>query len=295
MAVQSHSHATRRSGEGGARGVGAPGLWGRGIRRHSDAKPSPCHPPDPYDPTMARVYLDTSFVSVCVTTRGDAASVYRREKSLGWLGAQAKHHTIFASAGGGRGLSDPDYPTREQALKLLATIPFVEIDEQVAGLATIFVREFLMPGPAAGDALHVARACVHRAEYLLSWNVTHLANTNKTRHLQVICVRAGYVAPQIVTPDLSGMLAHDARNAPLRLGPFRPCARCRSSASSRRAVRERHARMVEEARRLQKGRVLIPARRPWAAAGERGVSGGTATGGGWAGSPSRTVCVFYRR
>src|SRR5207237_1004395 len=38
---------------------------------------------------MARVYLETSFVSACVTDRKDTGSVYRREKSLEWWGLQA--------------------------------------------------------------------------------------------------------------------------------------------------------------------------------------------------------------
>ena len=39
---------------------------------------------------MARVYLETSFVSACVTDRKDAGSVYRREKSLEWWALQAQ-------------------------------------------------------------------------------------------------------------------------------------------------------------------------------------------------------------
>lgn len=59
-----------------------------------------------------------------------------------------------------------------------------------------------MPGPdATGDALHVAVAAVHEMDYLLSWNVRHLANPNKTRHSQVICQRLGLLPPVIITPD----------------------------------------------------------------------------------------------
>ena len=50
--------------------------------------------------------------------------------------------------------------------------------------------------------MHVAAATIHRADYLLSWNVRHLANPNKVRHLTTICIRLGLLPPQIVTPDL---------------------------------------------------------------------------------------------
>lgn len=60
-----------------------------------------------------------------------------------------------------------------------------------------------MPTPAGtGDAIHVAVATIHACEFLLSWNVKHLANQNKVRHLRVLCQRLGLVPPTIVTPDL---------------------------------------------------------------------------------------------
>jgi len=79
----------------------------------------------------------------------------------------------------------------------------LSFNAEVLGLAAILVRERLMPGPeSSGDALHVAAATAHGTEYLLSWNVKHLANLNKVKHLQEVCRRTGYVPPTIVTPDL---------------------------------------------------------------------------------------------
>ena len=33
------------------------------------------------------------------------------------------------------------------------------------------------------------------------WNVRHLANPNKLAHLRTVCLRAGYVVPNLVTPE----------------------------------------------------------------------------------------------
>jgi hypothetical protein len=60
-----------------------------------------------------------------------------------------------------------------------------------------------MPSPPLeGDALHVALACVHNFEYVLNWNVRHLANRNKITHLRTICLRADLIPPQIITPPM---------------------------------------------------------------------------------------------
>jgi hypothetical protein len=39
-------------------------------------------------------------------------------------------------------------------------------------------------------------------QYMVSWNVKHLANVNKREHLARICARCGYIAPEILTPDV---------------------------------------------------------------------------------------------
>jgi hypothetical protein len=151
---------------------------------------------------VARVYLETSFVSACVTTRQDLASRYRLEESLAWWRTQSRQHELLVSAEVIRELSSPAYPTRDRALEFVAGIPLLAMDEEVQGLARILIREKVMPAPVAGDAIHVAVACWHEVDYLLSWNVKHLANPRKIGHLGTICLRLGLVPPRILTPDL---------------------------------------------------------------------------------------------
>jgi hypothetical protein len=151
---------------------------------------------------MARVYLDTSFVSACITTRTDPASLVRRATSTEWMATQAARHHIFISTEVVNELDNPKYPSRSEALAFVDPLSSVEITDEVLGLAAVFVGEKLMPAPVGGDAVHVAACCIHRLEYLLSWNVRHLANPNKISHLRSICTRLGKIPPTIVTPDL---------------------------------------------------------------------------------------------
>lgn len=151
---------------------------------------------------MARVYLETSFLSACVSDRTDARSVVRRDESRRWWVQQRQLHELFVSAEVVRELAAPTYPHRDDALVLTAEAKVLEVSEEAQGLAKILVREKVMPGPeGSGDGLHVALATVHRIDVVLSWNVRHLANRNKTAHLREVCRRVGYVPPEIVTPD----------------------------------------------------------------------------------------------
>jgi len=153
---------------------------------------------------MARVYLETSFFSACVSDRKDTASVYRREQSQQWWTNQRERHQLFISPEVLTELSNPAYSHRDLAMEMTAGVEVLPLSAEVRGLAKILAGEKVMPGPAgSGDAVHVAAAIVHRVEYLLSWNVRHLANMNKLEHLRVICQRLGYMPPVITTPEVA--------------------------------------------------------------------------------------------
>ena len=151
---------------------------------------------------MAQVYLETSLVSACVSDRMDPKSIYRRDASVEWWYTQRQKHDLFISAEVIRELSDAAYPRRDQALQWVADVPLLAITQEVEGLAQLLVNQRVMPSPPTGDALHVAVATVFEMDFMLSWNVRHLANPNKLQHLRVICLRVGLTPPQIVTPDL---------------------------------------------------------------------------------------------
>lgn len=86
---------------------------------------------------------------------------------------------------------------------MLKGLPMLSQGRNVIELAALLVQERVMPRPAdAGDALHVATATMHRMDYVLTWNVRHMANPNKRTHFGVICMRLGLLAPIFVTPDL---------------------------------------------------------------------------------------------
>jgi hypothetical protein len=154
---------------------------------------------------VAAIYLETSFFSECCTIRKGPIARGRRATSLSWWRRYAKKFELLVSDEVIRELSSPDFPkdVRDPALKMLQGLSALDINSDVTGVARLLVAEKVMPGPAVqGDAIHFAVAMVHRVDYLLTWNQKHLANPNKRTHLLVVCARLGYIAPEIVTPDL---------------------------------------------------------------------------------------------
>ncbi len=152
---------------------------------------------------MARVYLETSFFSAYVTTRKTPQSIAWRDTSNEWWITQTPRHQLYLSDEVVTELSDPDFVQSANALAMLRGLQLLELTSEVRGLAELLVREKVMPKPSmSGDAMHVAVATVHRMDYILTWNVRHLANPNKRTHFAMLCLRLGLIPPQIVTPDL---------------------------------------------------------------------------------------------
>jgi len=152
---------------------------------------------------VAKVYEETSFFSACVSKRSTPKSVGWRETSIEWWETQATKHELFISDEVVAELADPSFPEREAALRMLRGLGVLELTPEVRGLAEVLVREKVMPAPVvSGDAIHVAAATVHHMDYVVTWNVKHMANPNKRTHFATVCLRLGLVPPQIVTPDI---------------------------------------------------------------------------------------------
>lgn len=119
------------------------------------------------------------------------------------LAAQARRHELFISGEVIRELAAPGFLNGTAALELVRGLPILDITQEVGDLAEILVRERVMPAPSTqGDAIHVAAATVYAMNYLLTWNVRHLANPNKRTHFGVICMRLGFSIPLVYTPDM---------------------------------------------------------------------------------------------
>lgn len=82
------------------------------------------------------------------------------------------------------------------------SLPRLRVDPEVLAVARRYIDERLVPADIAGDAAHLAAACVHEMDFLLTWNIRHLANPNKLDHLTIINRRLGLLTPVIVTPEM---------------------------------------------------------------------------------------------
>jgi hypothetical protein len=94
---------------------------------------------------------------------------------------------------------DPEQAARRKAL--LNDLVIFPVTEDVVKLAEAFVVPGGIPPGAAADSVHVASAVLHPCDYLLTWNMRHIANAHIRRMLAMIMERKGHAKPTICTPE----------------------------------------------------------------------------------------------
>jgi predicted nucleic acid-binding protein len=85
--------------------------------------------------------------------------------------------------------------------EFLATLPALDMPDGVADLAAALIKGVPIPSKAAADAAHIAVAAYHGIDFVLTWNLAHIANAELRRRIEAVCRACGYAAPILCTPD----------------------------------------------------------------------------------------------
>lgn len=147
------------------------------------------------------VYIETTIPSAHVSRRTDPGSLHRSAVTREWWQRQFGLYDCWVSDAVVLELQQGDWPGQSDAVALVEPLRRLDIDQETIAIAQRYVDELLVPSDIGGDALHLAVACVNETDFLLTWNIRHLANPNKLDHLTVINRRLGLLTPQIVTPE----------------------------------------------------------------------------------------------
>jgi len=101
---------------------------------------------------------------------------------------------VLAEASAG----DPDAAQRR--LGSLEGIPKLALTDEAKVMASRLISGGGIPADAQADALHIAIACIHEIDYLLTWNCRHIDNAARKPLIRSLCAVAGYACPEICTP-----------------------------------------------------------------------------------------------
>lgn len=159
----------------------------------------------PASTVRPRVYVETSVLSYLTALPSrDLISAARQRLTIEWWDQRHRFdlwvsEAVLAEAGRG----DPSAATRR--LNDANGLPILAATVEAQALAVALLRGGGMPRGAAVDAAHVAIATAHGADYLLTWNCTHIANAVIRPRIEATCRANGYRPPVICTPEELGL------------------------------------------------------------------------------------------
>ena len=149
-----------------------------------------------------KVYIETSVVSYLtawpsrdvVTLGNQVATREWWREAAGMFELVVSSLVIEESAAG-----DPE--AARARLAALESVQVVSAGDDATELGRLLVGTRALPAGAAADAAHVAIAVVNGVDYLVTWNMKHLANPVATTRIEQVCRDAGHQPPVICTPS----------------------------------------------------------------------------------------------
>lgn len=147
-----------------------------------------------------RVYIETTIPSFYYEVRTEPEMIARRNWTRTWWDNQRHEYELVTSEAVLDELEAGNFPNKEQALALLAEVPLTPVEPAIVEIVEAYIQRLVMPRDPTGDALHLALASFHKCDFLLTWNVRHLANANKFVHIRRVNTLLGLFTPTLVTP-----------------------------------------------------------------------------------------------
>ena len=152
--------------------------------------------------TKPSVYVETSIVSY-LTARPSRDLIIAAQQAMTrewWRGAPERF-VLVASELVLTEASEGDAEAARARLVALEAVTRLDTTEAAATLTRRLLDLGAFPREAASDAAHVSVAATNRVDYLLSWNLRHIASAAARARIERACRTAGYEPPIIGTPN----------------------------------------------------------------------------------------------
>lgn len=147
-----------------------------------------------------RVFIETTIPSFYFEERTEPSMIARREWTQLWWDTCRFDYTLCTSVAVLEELEEGEHPHKSDTLCLLNDIDILLIDNKVIEIVDNYIFSKIMPNDPKGDALHLAVASYHSCQFLLTWNCSHLANSNKAEHIRHVNNLLGLFTPILTTP-----------------------------------------------------------------------------------------------
>jgi hypothetical protein len=147
------------------------------------------------------VYVDTNVFSYLHYVGSEAEALSCQRATREWRERERSFFRLLASRAVERELAAGDYPGQQRALAEVRRLPYLSYGTAVRDVEAKLLAAHVVPSAVRGDALQLAFATVHRVDYLLSWNRTHLVSEETQGRLARFRAASGLRTPLVVSPE----------------------------------------------------------------------------------------------
>ena len=150
----------------------------------------------------SKVYIETTIIGFLTARPSrDIVTQSKQQTTREWWSEERFDFDLFCSPLVIREVSEGDPIAAQERLQKLSGMPVLALTPEAKDLAQKIVGPGMIPPMYYEDALHVAVATVNGMEYLLTWNLTHIANATLRRKYEQEIRLQGYEPPLICTPE----------------------------------------------------------------------------------------------
>jgi hypothetical protein len=148
------------------------------------------------------VYIETTIPSFLV---GEVSEIVltagRQFATRRWWREEREKYRLFVSQAVQFEVARGQTELAKLRTALIEDLPRLQIKPEIIALARDLHSYLRLPPAAETDALHLAVACYYETDYLLTWNMKHLANGHVRRKIEQFGSLRGMPIPVICTPE----------------------------------------------------------------------------------------------
>ncbi len=149
-----------------------------------------------------KVYLETTIISYfAARSSRDIITAAHQQITQEWWEGRRGNFDVYISQIVLQEVNEGDKDAIQRRMEMIESVPEIEVNPEAVSLAQALVSDGVVPEKAAADALHIAIATVQGMDYLLTWNLKHLANAVIRNTIADACRQRGYEPPVICTPE----------------------------------------------------------------------------------------------
>ncbi|MCF8241420.1 MAG: type II toxin-antitoxin system VapC family toxin [Melioribacteraceae bacterium] len=148
------------------------------------------------------VYVETTIVSYLTAklSRDIVVAAHQQITQEWWENVRPKFD-IFISPFVIQESERGDKVASLKRMELLSQINVLELNIEIEKLAKKYFDVLPIPNKAQLDAAHLAVACYHKMDYLISWNCKHIVSARIRKDLEKFNKEMNLITPTICTPE----------------------------------------------------------------------------------------------